>query len=54
MSLPVTFSPQALANLEKLVEWAAQYSAKASTSLLAAMADKVHDIEQQPEMYYRN
>ncbi len=51
MSLPVTFSPRALANLEKLVEWAGQYSARASTNLLAALADKVRNIEQQPEMY---
>lgn len=54
MSLVVTFSPRALANLEKLVEWAGHYSAKASTNLLAllaALADKERNIEQQPEMY---
>jgi plasmid stabilization system protein ParE len=51
MSLPVTFSPRALTNLEKMVEWAGQCSARASTNLLAALADRVRNIEQQPEMY---
>ena len=51
MSLPVNFSPKAIVNIEKLANWAGQFSANARTNLLAAITDKVQHIEQQPEMY---
>ena len=51
MSLPLIFAPIAIENIEELAAWAGQHSASARTKLLAAIADKIRLIEQQPEMY---
>ena len=51
MSLPLVLLPGASADIEQLASWASQHSAAARTKLLAAIADKMQLIEQQPEMY---
>lgn len=51
MSLPLVLLPGASADIEQLAAWVGQFSVVGRTKLLAAIADKMRLIEQQPEMY---